>query len=83
MYAFPSIVFSKKAIEASNGKPDMFYCMEVLNHTGIVLVPGSGFKQRDGTHHFRITTLIRPDEKLAEKMKVFNDFNTKFHAKYE
>ncbi len=57
--------------------------MEVLNHTGIVLVPGSGFKQRDGTHHFRITTLIRPDELLAEKMKVFNDFNTKFHAKYE
>jgi alanine transaminase len=57
--------------------------MEVLANTGIVLVPGSGFKQREGTHHFRITTLIRPDEKLAEKMKIFNDFNTKFHAYYQ
>jgi len=57
--------------------------MEVLAHTGIVLVPGSGFKQREGSYHFRITTLIRPDEKLEEKMKVFNKFNSEFHERYE
>lgn len=68
---------------ASGGKPDLFYCMEVLKNTGIVLVPGSGFKQREGTYHFRITTLIRPEEKLAEKMKELQEFNDKFHKKYE
>ena len=65
MYAFPSIKFSKKAIEAAGGQsPDLFYCLEVLKNTGIALVPGSGFNQRPNTYHFRITTLILPEEKL-------------------
>ena len=83
MYAFPSIKFSPKVIEVSQGKPDLFYCMEVLNNTGIALVPGSGFKQKPGTYHFRITTLILPDEKLESKLKALKEFNDKFHAKYE
>ena len=83
MYAFPSVKFSPKVIEVSQGKPDLFYCMEVLNNTGIALVPGSGFKQRPGTYHFRITTLILPDEKLENKLKDLKAFNDKFHAKYE
>ena len=83
MYAFPSIKFSPKVIEVSGGKPDLFYCMEVLNNTGIALVPGSGFKQKPGTYHFRITTLILPDEKLESKLKALKEFNDKFHAKYE
>lgn len=33
--------------------PDMFYCMELLEETGICVVPGSGFGQRAGTYHFR------------------------------
>lgn len=48
MYAFPSIKFSKKAIEAARLRkmePDLFYCLNLLEQTGIVLVPGSGFKQ--------------------------------------
>jgi len=47
MYAFPSVFLPKKAIEAAKSKnmaPDLFYTMEVLENTGIVLVPGSGFK---------------------------------------
>lgn len=37
-----------------NGQlPDLFYCMKLLEETGICLVPGSGFGQRDGTYHFR------------------------------
>lgn len=35
----------------------MFYCMKLLEETGICLVPGSGFGQKDGTYHFRYTTL--------------------------
>lgn len=83
MYAFPSITFSDEVIKISNGKPDLFYCMEVLKNTGIVLVPGSGFKQRKGTYHFRTTLLIRPDDKLEERMKILKKFNDEFHTKYE
>jgi alanine transaminase len=47
MYAFPKVKFTPKAIEAAGKQPaDQFYCLEVLNNTGIALVPGSGFKQR-------------------------------------
>lgn len=71
MYAFPSITFSKKAIQAAKEQgqeADLFYCLEVLKNTGIALVPGSGFKQQPGTYHFRITTLILPEEKLAARL---------------
>lgn len=85
MYAFPTVKFSKKAIAAAEkeGKiVDLFYCLEVLKNTGIVLVPGSGFRQVPGTFHFRITTLILPESHLENKLKVLKTFNDEFHAKY-
>ena len=33
--------------------PDVFYAFQLLEQTGICCVPGSGFGQRPGTHHFR------------------------------
>ena len=60
MYAFPQIALPQAAIaaaEAAGRKPDAFYAMEVLEQTGIVMVPGSGFGQVDGTWHFRTTFL--------------------------
>lgn len=84
MYAFPQIKFSKKVIEAAGKQaPDLFYCLQVLKNTGIALVPGSGFRQRPGTHHFRITTLILPEEKLKNKLEDLKKFNDEFHKKYE
>lgn len=62
---------------------DLFYCLEVLKNTGIVLVPGSGFKQRPGTYHFRITTLILPVSKLQNKLDLLTKFNNSFHEKYQ
>lgn len=44
-------------IQAKGQAPDMFYCMKLLEDTGICLVPGSGFGQRDGTYHFRCVCL--------------------------
>lgn len=84
MYAFPQIKFSPKAIEAAGDQsPDLFYCMEVLKNTGIALVPGSGFRQKPNTYHFRITTLILPEEKLSDKLESLKKFNEEFHKKYE
>lgn len=48
MYLFPRIKLPEKAIkaaEAANKAPDAFYCRQLLNATGIVVVPGSGFGQ--------------------------------------
>jgi len=47
MYAFPKIKLSQKAIDIASAlgiSPDLFYCLEALEKTGIVLVNGSGFK---------------------------------------
>ena len=46
MYGFPNVMFSQKALDAAaekNMKPDFMYCMEMVNETGIMTVPGSGF----------------------------------------
>ena len=56
MYAFPNVTIPKKACDAANEKgvaPDYLYCEDLLLATGIVVVPGSGFLQREGTFHFR------------------------------
>ncbi|UYV83695.1 GPT2 [Cordylochernes scorpioides] len=56
MYAFPRITLPKKAQEAAKSKnqaPDAFYALQLLEKTGICIVPGSGFGQIPGTFHFR------------------------------
>jgi alanine transaminase len=80
MYAFPSIVFPEKFIkEAREAKmePDYYYCMKLLENTGLLTVAGSGFGQKEGTYHFRITNLISPKEKLVETLNKIEDFNNK------
>jgi alanine transaminase len=60
MYAFPRIYLPEKAIKAAKAAgqtPDSFYCLSLLEETGICTVPGSGFGQVEGTFHFRITIL--------------------------
>jgi len=48
MYAFPKIDLGPgaiKAAEAAGQAPDLFYCLALLEETGICCVPGSGFAQ--------------------------------------
>ncbi len=62
MYSFPQITLPPKAIEAAKAKgknPDVMYCLELLEETGLSCVPGSGFQQRPGTFHIRTTILVR------------------------
>merc|ERR1712115_282552 len=56
MYAFPQIHIPPKALEAAAaaGKPaDVFYCLQLLEATGISTVAGSGFGQKKDSFHFR------------------------------
>lgn len=41
-------------IQSLSLAPDMLYCLKLLEKTGICVVPGSGFGQKEGTYHFRL-----------------------------
>ncbi|KAH1048269.1 hypothetical protein J1N35_039053 [Gossypium stocksii] len=80
MYLFPRINLPKKAIKAAEEvktAPDLFYCRRLLNETGIVFVPGSGFGQVPGTWHFRCTILPQ-EEKIPAIVTRLTDFHKRF-----
>uniref|UniRef100_A0A2C9K2Y1 alanine transaminase n=1 Tax=Biomphalaria glabrata TaxID=6526 RepID=A0A2C9K2Y1_BIOGL len=84
MYAFPKLDIPKKALEAAKAKglaADAFYCFALLEETGICVVPGSGFGQKEGTWHFR-TTILPPLDQLADMLKKFERFHVNFIQKY-
>ncbi|KEQ94204.1 hypothetical protein AUEXF2481DRAFT_41383 [Aureobasidium subglaciale EXF-2481] len=66
MYLFPTITLPPKAIEKAKQegrKPDEYYCMRLLDATGVCVVAGSGFGQKEGTLHFR-TTFLAPGTEI-------------------
>ena len=80
MYAFPQIELPSKAIEHAKSKnmaPDAFYCFQLLEQTGICVVPGSGFKQRPGTYHLR-TTILPPVDQMKDMVEKFRRFHLEF-----
>jgi aspartate/methionine/tyrosine aminotransferase len=56
--------------------------MDMVNSTGILTVPGSGFGQKEGTYHYRMTNLVTPTGDLVETLESLKRFNTAFHNKY-
>jgi alanine transaminase len=74
MYLFPSITLPPKAVaaaEAANRRPDEFYALRLLDATGICIVPGSGFGQKEGTLHFR-TTFLAPGTAWVSRIVTFH-----------
>lgn len=85
MYAFPQFTLPPKAIEAAkkaNQTPDTFYAFQLLEKTGICIVPGSGFGQRPGTYHFR-TTILPQTGKLKEMLELFRKFHEGFLKEFK
>ncbi|XP_045596469.1 alanine aminotransferase 2 [Procambarus clarkii] len=85
MYAFPQIMLPERAIEAAKAAgqaPDVFYAFQLLENTGICIIPGSGFGQRPGTYHFRTTILPQP-EMLKTMLEKFREFHKNFIKLYE
>ncbi|GAV86546.1 Aminotran_1_2 domain-containing protein [Cephalotus follicularis] len=80
MYLFPRIHFPEKAIKAAEAEKtaaDAFYCRRLLNATGIVVVPGSGFGQVPGTWHIRCSILPQ-EEKIPAVVSRLTDFHKSF-----
>ena len=59
----------------------MFYCLGLLDATGISMVPGSGFGQEPGTFHIR-TTILPSEKDLAEMVVDFKAFHQGFMDTY-
>lgn len=80
MYAFPQIKLPQKAIEKAKSvgqEADFFYCLQLLEETGICVVPGSGFRQKEETYHFRMTILPPVDE-----LRIFLEKLATFHKQF-
>ncbi|GJP50093.1 hypothetical protein CLOM_g9234 [Closterium sp. NIES-68] len=84
MYAFPRLHLPPRAVEAAAavGMPaDTFYARRLLDATGIVVVPGSGFGQEPGTWHVRFT-ILPPEDKISGMMERFAEFHGRFMREF-
>ena len=75
MYLYPTIKLPAKAIEEAERKgkkPDEFYCGRLLDATGVCVVAGSGFGQKEGTLHFR-TTFLAPGTEWVGRIGKFHE----------
>merc|ERR1712055_749283 len=83
MYAFPKIFLPPKAVDAAleaGQFPDVFYAFQLLEATGICVIPGSGFGQATGTYHFR-TTILPQEPMIKDMLGRLKDFHIKFLEK--
>jgi len=85
MYAFPQIHMPEKALKAAESKgmkADAMYCYRLLEETGICVVPGSGFGQKAGTYHLRMT-ILPTVEQLKSLLEHFKEFHVRFMNEYK
>jgi len=84
MYAFPQVHLPEKALAAAKEagqSADVFWAFQLLEATGICIIPGSGFGQVPGTFHFR-TTILPQEEMIAEMLGRLREFHEKFLKEY-
>ncbi|XP_021720380.1 alanine aminotransferase 2-like [Chenopodium quinoa] len=84
MYLFPRLQLPEKAIKAAEAEhiaADAYYARRLLEETGIVVVPGSGFGQVPGTWHIRCTILPQED-KIPAIVERLTAFHKKFMDEY-
>ena len=90
MYAFPTITLPPKYVEHNAKKNkeegrklalDARWALELLEESGVVVVPGSGFGQAPGTFHFR-TTILPPTEQMERMVTAIRHFQEKVYKNY-
>ncbi|RDL37103.1 putative alanine aminotransferase 2 [Venustampulla echinocandica] len=81
MYLFPTITVPPKAVEAAHKEgrsADEFYAHRMLKATGVCVVPGAGFGQKEDTLHIRTTFLAPGTEWIGRIKKFHNEFFEEF-----
>lgn len=90
MYAFPQIKLPERyaarneELNAAEGRHlalDARWSLELLEQTGIVVVPGSGFGQEPGTLHFR-TTILPPTSQMQRMVTAIREFQGRIYKEY-
>ncbi|XP_022613665.1 alanine aminotransferase 1-like [Seriola dumerili] len=79
-FAFPRVYLPPKAIQKAKEvgmKPDTFYCMRLLEETGLLVSPGSEYRQKEGTYHIRFC-IITSEDIMEELLKRLSSFHTQF-----
>jgi len=84
IYVFPRLIFPPKFITEAlkvGRHPEFIYCSKLLEETGICILPGSGFGEKAGTFHVRITCLPAEDI-FPEFMETLTSYHRKFMEAY-
>ncbi|XP_049874247.1 alanine aminotransferase 1-like [Pectinophora gossypiella] len=84
MFAFPRVEIPARAQAAAASlghTPDEFYCLRLLEATGICVVPGSGFGQAAGSFHFR-TTILHERDTFHHMLREFRRFHLMFREEF-
>ncbi|XP_074545287.1 alanine aminotransferase 2 [Halichoeres trimaculatus] len=79
-FVFPRLFLPAKAIQQAEEmgmKPDTFYCMRLLEEAGVLVLPGSEYGQKEGTHHIRFC-IMSPQETMEEVLRRITSFHTQF-----
>lgn len=86
MYLFPRVNLPAQAVQAARKtgeKPDIWYCMKLLQATGVCVVPGSGFGMGERNENeravwFRVTFLAQGEDWIRR----IEDFQKRFMEEY-
>ncbi|KAK7202221.1 alanine aminotransferase [Novymonas esmeraldas] len=90
MYAFPQITLPARygarneELNAKEGRRlalDARWALELLESSGVVVVPGSGFGQEPGTLHFR-TTILPPLAQMERMVRAIREFQDRVYEQY-
>lgn len=75
LYLFPRLHLPEGAVKAAKDAgrtPDGFYAHALLDKTGICVVSGDGFGQREGETHFRLTCLCAGVDAYVDALEKFH-----------
>ena len=67
-YAFPRLDISRSDTE---------FVLDLIRETGVIVVPGEGFGQAPGSHHFRLV-FLPPEDTLRKALEQIGDFSRKW-----
>jgi aspartate/methionine/tyrosine aminotransferase len=84
MYCFPSVEMPASAIKAADKQRvtvDTLYCLSLLEHTGICVVPASGFGQKTGRYGFR-TTFLPSEQEMERVVQLIQEHHEMFCDEY-
>ncbi|XP_077581073.1 alanine aminotransferase 2 [Stigmatopora nigra] len=79
-FAFPKLHLTDKAIRKAKEEgmqPDMFYCVRLLEETGLFVSPGCEYGQKEDTYHIRFC-IMTPADVMEDLLKRLTTFHLQF-----